>query len=625
MSKKRVSLRGRGAEILFGEVPDEADEVNPDAEAAPESAAPESAATSPEPRVMAPLPTGEAATGWPPSWRVAPAEPMPDVDWADVEVTPWPELGEIPADSDAEPSADRALVWMAASAATALMAGEVVAPAPWGSSPLPATEVPLSRAFPLDESAPEASVASPTGPTEPSALPSAWATTEEEPPMPAPPPAESLGGDIPRHAYDATDDDASSLPSSGTVVAPAPVLTVDDPSSVAPMPTPPPAEPLDPAAVPPPAAETEVAPFPIAPEASQPVAAPIAAPVGSTADTSWMTVARMRPLTTSEETDYLTARRIVNESGQFDPYEEGPVKPVVPTTLSDEARKAVARHVTAAMLEMLNDEVSSLFDEVEARLSSDRRLTNEALRLLNEARSILLSDRSLYPDAELKARQVRVMLRQSAASSAAAARFGKYLLIWNLIVGSLFMLGLVLDTGLAAWLQRVGVPPLYAAPQVTPDGQTLNLSMAFYVAFWLPMLAGGLGGVLGSLVLVVNSIARRTYDPEYNLRHLVHPIVGIIIGALVYWLFLSGTLLLGAAATGQGINFLDPVQRLSIAANPIVLLTAVALGIAQGPFWRFLDRVVRTVGVAQEEEEAEEGNELPSATATTTTTVRAKS
>lgn len=376
---------------------------------------------------------------------------------------------------------------------------------------------------------------------------------------------------------------------------------------------PPPPPPLETA----PTEEPEIVP-PEPPQWTEPEIGPTPttsateAPYGYTAEPSQM-YGRQTPLTGPEE---LGTRAILNTAGEIDPFGRGTIVPVVPTALSDEARAEVRKNVTPEMLDELSREVKELFDAVERDLSGNRALANDALQKLNEARTILLSDRGLYPDAELRVQQVKVMLRQSKTSVADAQRYAGILVALNVAMIFVLLALLVLDRAIAQTLVNNGVSPGFPLPLVTETGRVIPLSMAMFFLPWYTMLWGGIGGAIGALVDLLRYRGRREYDSEYNSYYLVWSIMGLVLGAIVYYLFTGGFFLIGAISQNPDVQ--DPVSQILTATSPILILIAIAVGIGQSTVYEMLDRVVRTVTGSKTEEQATE----TTVTTTETTTVK---
>lgn len=415
-----------------------------------------------------------------------------------------------------------------------------------------------------------------------------WHTIPYEPGAPSP------GESSPAEAVpaDGMMPGTSGAPPPTTTSASEPSLAPSEPEPGAGMPPPPPLP-----AETGPTAEPEMAP-PEPPTSVEP--APVPPPAVPPPGPGEM-YGRLTPLGSTEE---IVTKSILNAAGEIDPFGRGTIVPVVPTKLSDEARAQVRRNVTQEMVDELSREVKELFQGVERDLSSNRALANEALQKLNEARTILLSDRGLYPDAELRVEQVKVMLRQSKTSVAEAQKYAGVLVGLNVIMILVLLALLVFDRAIAQTLVNRGVSPGFPLPLTTDNGRVIPLSMVMYFLPWYTMLWGGIGGAIGALVDLLRYRGRREYDAEYNSYYLVWSIMGIVLGSIVYYLFTGGFFLVGAISQNPDIQ--DPASQILTATSPILILVAIAVGIGQSTVYEMLDRVVRTVTGTKTEETSTE-------------------
>ncbi len=253
------------------------------------------------------------------------------------------------------------------------------------------------------------------------------------------------------------------------------------------------------------------------------------------------------------------------------------------------------RRVTRTMLNDLYSEVDTLYKRVRNEVSSDRHIANRCLRLLHEARQVLLVAPGRYADAELKVEEVRIILRQAENSEKGAHSSARLIFLYGVGWFLVLLALLVMDQALANWFKT---GPLHLAPMFpenlkNSDGTPLGFSMVYYFLPWLCMLWGGVGGVVGSLYSLRWYVSRRQYDVEHNLSYLAHPIMGVILGGVVYFLFRAGFFALQAAQASFGN--MGAVEQILTAQSPVLILISILAGFKQKFVYEMLDRVMRAI------------------------------
>ncbi|NOZ07132.1 MAG: hypothetical protein GXP41_12405 [Chloroflexi bacterium] len=263
--------------------------------------------------------------------------------------------------------------------------------------------------------------------------------------------------------------------------------------------------------------------------------------------------------------------------------------------LTDQDMRRARRRVTRAMLESLDSEVDALYKRVRNEVSSDRRIANRCLRLLHEARQVILVAPGRYADAELKIEEVRIILRQAENSEKGAHSSARLIFLYGVGWFLLLLVLLVMDQALANWFRTgpLQMVPMFPEKLTNTDGTLLGFSMVYYFLPWLCMLWGGIGGVVGSLYSLRWYVSRRQYDVEHNLSYLAHPIMGVILGGVVYFLFRAGFFALQAAQANLGN--MTAVEQILTAQSPVLILISILAGFKQKFVYEMLDRVMRAI------------------------------
>jgi hypothetical protein len=157
-------------------------------------------------------------------------------------------------------------------------------------------------------------------------------------------------------------------------------------------------------------------------------------------------------------------------------------------------------------------EIDALENEIAVTPKLSQGVAEEMFARLTTARNRLMSGRDHVEEAEqeiaaAKYRFARV--RRTKWFEEPSKLFG-YLVVMLVLVG----VGLFVSLG----LQGFSVPNDFSVPML--------LSAAF---------AGGIGGVAGGMFALLNHVSnKKDYDPEYALWYYVYPIIGVLLGALVY-------------------------------------------------------------------------------------------
>lgn len=287
----------------------------------------------------------------------------------------------------------------------------------------------------------------------------------------------------------------------------------------------------------------------------------------------------------------------------FAPVERPQPQPIQAYPVDTKQEAIIASQITQEMRMALLQEIRRLYDEVEEKLSVSRDLSTQALQKLNEAQTIVLAEPGRFPEAELRVKEVRILLRRAEESERAAAKHAKPLFAFNIAVLAFFFALAIFDRAIAEWLAAHGVDPLYPQPLTDAQGNPVPMSMAMYFLPWNTMVWGGIGGAIGALYTLRNYVAHREFDPLYNIHYWAHPLMGAALGAIVYFLFVGGFFVVESIV--QTTQLLDPAQRVITATSPVLSLIALAFGLWQSAVYKTLMRVVDSVTGGSKEEQQE--------------------
>lgn len=163
----------------------------------------------------------------------------------------------------------------------------------------------------------------------------------------------------------------------------------------------------------------------------------------------------------------------------------------------------------------LDDQIEALYKRVVIELNDNPKDTAFALGKLQQSHDIVLENSSQYEDALFWVAEVQKMLTQK-------NNIRRWSYSWGLIVffyALFWLLGLM-----AGFLVDIS------------DSITINGQQLWYVA-----LAGGIGGVVSILYdLYWHVSIRDDFDRQYVIKYLVQPILGIIMGVVLFFMTNAG-------------------------------------------------------------------------------------
>lgn len=197
-------------------------------------------------------------------------------------------------------------------------------------------------------------------------------------------------------------------------------------------------------------------------------------------------------------------------------------------------------------------EIASLADEMARVLPSGHESSRRARHLLEKAQSIFGSDPLRSAEVDYYLSQVRAIVQRSRQTLEWSLLYRKRL---TLYLGAWIVFSLVCIVGAV----------LFAPEMTTQAATTTGWSPdgfwgQGFVAAWLALFGGSLGGALGARYNLHRFRQEGTgfVDRKYGLRTLILPLMGMLAG-LVTFLFLGGLLwLMGISTTDSLLLMLLP-------------------------------------------------------------------
>lgn len=237
-------------------------------------------------------------------------------------------------------------------------------------------------------------------------------------------------------------------------------------------------------------------------------------------------------------------------------------------------------------LQDLFKEIDALVVEAAQVLSVDKGL-EEALSLLRDARDISLETPRQFDEAEYRVARVRAMLERKRNIGRWSLIYGYPVLLYQILWFLLLLGSLLFDHSLAVFIANL---------TKTTFTDMASLSMEHIFPLWNTMAWGGIGGVVGSLYsLYWHAAVEQDFDKQYLMWYIVQPIMGVILGGIVYLIIASGFISIQVLA-GQATDFSEAAQTM---ANPAIKafhsVVAVVAGFRQRFVYEMLDRVVQVL------------------------------
>ncbi len=222
--------------------------------------------------------------------------------------------------------------------------------------------------------------------------------------------------------------------------------------------------------------------------------------------------------------------------------------------------------MTATVTQTLAEQLQARLDAAEAKLetySDAGTVLTQGLLVLAQGRSELAASR--LPEARAAVVQLECLLRRADGSRNTIRQWGAAICAYEVAV-LLFLLGVVLRG-------EVWFPGLYRAAGAMPS--------VFPYCVW-----GALGGVVAGLFGFYLHAARRDFDRGYIAYYFLKPLMGLVLGPLVY-LFVRAGLVAVQAPTGAAKDTIDRPE--------LLYLAAFVLGFGERFTLRLVDRVAAAV------------------------------
>lgn len=241
--------------------------------------------------------------------------------------------------------------------------------------------------------------------------------------------------------------------------------------------------------------------------------------------------------------------------------------------LTEAEAEEILKRVRQRDLEKLDKEIDKLYDRAVEVLSGEDE-ANIAFEALRKARQMLLLEPEQVAEVEYLVNQIRAMLTRVEHAQTWGAHYGPrlmgYFLGWLAVLAIFALATIVPNTGFAAWVAYL----LRAEPAAAALGVILISTLAW----------GGIGGATSGLwSLHYHVSVRRDFDKNELLWYLEQPILGMVLGGIVYLIMAAGFLVVQ-------VDLATPEATLGAKLLPATL--AVVAGFRQNLVLELIDRIV---------------------------------
>jgi hypothetical protein len=208
-----------------------------------------------------------------------------------------------------------------------------------------------------------------------------------------------------------------------------------------------------------------------------------------------------------------------------------------------------ATEVGSSDAQLIEEEIISLYEAIDRVRATRRENTGHALALLREAREIISAepqriDRAQYNIQQAKQFIDRAKSKRSHSRNIALRTFG-LLVLWLAVLGGL---------GAVLYLYPLRVNEFIGIVTSNTGWNTSH----YYPALWT-VATGGIGGCLGTISFLVERMREQEeFDRQYIIRSTIQPLMGVVLGLLLYGLLASLFGSLGASITVNPVTAYMP-------------------------------------------------------------------
>ena len=245
----------------------------------------------------------------------------------------------------------------------------------------------------------------------------------------------------------------------------------------------------------------------------------------------------------------------------------------------DAITEKVMRYIGHERRERLDQQIESLYERVAEELSSHKEDAAFALKTLSEAQDIVIEDPRHYNEALYRVAVVKTMLVRKKNLRRWSYSWGMFVFFYALL-------------WLAAFIAGYFLPIANISDLAQGNANNATLGIIAIRAAWLSSLAGGIGGVVAILYSLSWRVAiKQEFDRQYIMKYLVQPVMGLLLGAVIFFITSAGFLFFG----GSVENILNDNSTSFLGVNQIIAIQMVLgfiAGFRQRVVYYMIDKII---------------------------------
>lgn len=247
----------------------------------------------------------------------------------------------------------------------------------------------------------------------------------------------------------------------------------------------------------------------------------------------------------------------------------------------DQAKtEQIVKYIGPERRKKLDDEIEELYYVVAKELSDSKDDSSFALKTLREAQEIVIEDISDYDDALYRVAVVRTMLVRKQNLRRWSYTWGMVVFAYATVCLLLFVAGMVFV-------------------DFSSFAEGLTQGAAALTSSWITALTGGIGGVIAIYYSLSWRVAfKQEFDRQYIMKYLVQPVMGFVLGAVIFFITGAGYLVFNPGAAQESSNSLFFGSEQLIAIQIILGFVA---GFRQRVVYYMIDKIVEKISPEETE------------------------
>ncbi len=202
--------------------------------------------------------------------------------------------------------------------------------------------------------------------------------------------------------------------------------------------------------------------------------------------------------------------------------------------LDDAAKEKIMRYIGPERRDILFDEIQEMHNQVADKLSGNNKDVSFALDTLRDANEYVIQRPYEYDEALYRVTLVKSMLKRRERLTHSSKTLGTLILIYGLFWTAICLAGFFLPINFAEWIKD-------------PELAAVALSV------WYSGLWGGIGGTVEVFWRLYYRVSiKQNFDPQYMMYYIVKPILGFVLGLVMYFLVAVGSAVTGGATIQSG-------------------------------------------------------------------------